>query len=198
MVDIDLEFPHSYEIDEVPELPGTGRFNAPLFYFPRIESRPEHDGIWLKIRAATGKSWVGVFGFGYGSPPAISRVVSTPNLDRVCVVSRGAAYIVKTDEPDVWEELDVMPVLDLRMIPEHQLLILADFIRLTAYGHNQVAWRSPRLCWDDLRILQVSGDTIEGVGYDAVNSCDSRFAVDIETGKSLYPSPVSINGDSVW
>jgi hypothetical protein len=91
-----------------------------------------------------------------------------------------------------------MPVLDIRMIPERQLLVFADFTGLVAYGHNQVVWRSPRLCWDDLRILNVSQDTIEGVGSDPTNSGDSRFAVEIRTGRSLYPSPLSVDGEPVW
>jgi hypothetical protein len=198
MVDVDLEFNHSYEVEEIPELPGTGKLNVPVHYFPRLKTRPEHDGLWLKVRPATGKPWVGVFAFGYQSPSAISRVVSTPGEDRVCVVSRGAAYVVKTDEPDFWEEVPIMPVLDIRMIPERQLLVFADFTGLVAYGHNQVVWRSPRLCWDDLRILNVSQDTIEGVGSDPTNSGDSRFAVEIRTGRSLYPSPLSVDGEPVW
>ncbi|MGA3371353.1 MAG: hypothetical protein ABSC48_06275 [Terracidiphilus sp.] len=199
MVDIDLEFPHSYEIEEIPELPGTGEFNVPVHYFPRSISRPEHDGIWLCIRPMTGQSWIGVFDFGYRSPPAISRVVSTPNDDCVCIISRGAAYIVNAEEPNQWELLDIRPVLDLRLIPEYQLLVFADFTRLIAYGNHQIVWKSPRLCWDYLKILNVSREEIIGVGYDPTNSeSESRFAVDIRTGKSLCPAPVSIDGKSVW
>jgi hypothetical protein len=51
MLEIDLAFPHSYEIEELPELPGTGSFDVPLLYFPPPKTRPEHDGLWLKIRA---------------------------------------------------------------------------------------------------------------------------------------------------
>jgi hypothetical protein len=196
MIDINLEFPHSYEIEEIPELPGTGNLHAPVHYFPRTKTRPEHDGIWIRVRPATGQPWVGVFGFGDLS---ISQVISTPDEDRMCVISKGAAYIVKADEPEIWEELAMGLVCDVRMIPEHQLLVFADFTGLIAYGHNQVAWKSPRLCWDDLRILNVSSDKIEGVGYDPTNpGSESNFSVDIKTGESLYPGPVSTEGKSVW
>jgi hypothetical protein len=199
MIDINLEFPHSYEIEEVPELPGTGNFNVPVHYFPKLETRPEHDGIWLQIRPATAQPWVGVFGFDDGSSPFISRVVSTPDKDRVCVISSGFAYIVKADEPEIWEKLAVSPVRDVRMILEHQLLVFADFTRLIAYGRNQVAWMRPDLCLDDLKILNVSSDKIEGVGYDPMNpGSKSNFSVDIKTGESLYLGPVSTDGNSVW
>jgi hypothetical protein len=198
MLEIDLALPHSYEIEEVLELPGTGTFDTPLLYIPQPKNRPEHDGLRLKIRAAGGKSWVGVFAFGYQSPPAFSRVVSLPDPNRACVISRGAAYVVKTDEPEIWEQIPVLPVLDIRLIPEHELLVLADFTRLAAYGNSGIAWRSPQVCWDELKILSVTDDTIEGIGYDPTNLGESRFAVDIRTGRSLHPSPVSTDGKPLW
>jgi hypothetical protein len=198
MLEVDLAFPHSYEVEEIPELPGTGKFDVPVLYFPRPKNRPEHDGLWLKIRTASGKSWVGVFAFGYQSPPAFSRVVSFPNQDRACIISRGAAYVVNADEPETWEQLPLVPVLDARLIPEHQLLVLADFTRLAAYGRSGLAWQSPRVCWDELKILNVTHDTIEGIGYDPTNLGPSRFAVDVKTGRSLLPSPVSTDGKPLW
>ena len=197
-MDTDLDFPHLYEIEELIDLPGTGKLSIPILYFPRPKARPEHDGLWLRVNTNAGKSWVGVFAFGYASPPAISRIVSSPDPERVCVVSKGAAYIMKVNDPDVWEEVEVTPVLDVRSIPEYELLLFADFTRLSAYGPSGRLWRSPQLCWDDLRILEVTQDGIFGVGYDPTNSVDSRFAVDIRTGQSLLPPPRSIDGKPFW
>src|SRR6476620_10620433 len=113
MLEIDLALPLSYKIEEFPELPVTGTFDVPLLYFPRPKTRPEHDGLWLKISAASGKSWVGVFAFGYQSPPAFSRVLSSPDPDQACIISSRAAYIVKTDDPETWEQVPIAPVLDI-------------------------------------------------------------------------------------
>src|SRR5690349_2757820 len=118
MVDIDLTYPHSYELEELTELPGTGTLDVPLFYIPQPKTRPEHDGLWLKVSPAARKSWVGVFAFGYQSPPALSRVISSPDPNRACVIARGAAYIVKADEPENVEQLPILPVLDIRPIRE--------------------------------------------------------------------------------
>jgi hypothetical protein len=200
MLDIDLTLPRSYEIEEVLEFPGTGKFDVPLLYFPRPKRRREHDGLWIRVRAAGGTTWIGVYAFGYSSPPAFSRVVSTLDPNRVCVISNGAAYIVKADEPETWEQVPVIPVLDMRLLPEHQLLVFTDFTRLTAYASNGFAWRSPQVCWDELKIIKVTHDTIEGTGYDATNSFSNemRFAVDIKTGRSLFPSPRSVDGTHLW
>lgn len=168
-MEIDFGLPHSYEIEELIELPGTGRFSVPVLYFPRPKSRPEHHGLWLRIRPARGQTWIGVFAFGYGEPPAVSRIVSLPDPDRACIISRGATYIVNPNDPDSWEQIPMMPVLDVRLIPEHQFLVFADFTRLAAYGADGIVWRSPRVCWDDLKILSVTRDSIEGAGYDPMN-----------------------------
>lgn len=201
MIEIQFPFPHLYEIEEVVEFPGTGAFPEPLLYFPEPKGRPEHDGLWLKVRDKSSKSWIGVFKFGYSSPPAFSRVISTPDPQRICVISNGSAYMVKTDQPELWESIPVLPVLDVRPIKEHGLLIFSDYTRLAAYDSSGFSWQSPRVCWDDLKILNVTENTIEGVGYDPTNCHGSHqlnFAVDLRTGRSLLPSPTSIDGKSLW
>jgi hypothetical protein len=200
MLEFDLAFPYSYEVEELVELPGTGRFDVPLIYVPPPKGRAEHNGLWLRVKANSGKAWIGVFAFGYTSPPAFSRVISSPDPNRMCVISNGAAYIVNANDPEVWEQIPIIPVLEVRPILEHKFLILSDFIRLAAYGSSGLVWRSPRVCWDGLKITKITSDTIEGTGYDPTNSLthESRFAVDLKTGRSLLPAPVSVDGKAVW
>lgn len=196
MLEVDLAFPHSYEVEELGELPGTGKLAEPLIFFPPPKLRPEHEGLWLKVRAASGRAWIGVFAFGEPSSSTFSRVISSPDSSRFCVVAKGSAYIVKSDEPEDWEQIPVIPVLDVRRIPEERLLVFSDFIRLAAYGSNGLFWQSPRVCWDGLKIASVTRETIEGTGYDPTNSIthESRFVVDLKTGRSLLPSPFA----AVW
>jgi hypothetical protein len=129
-----------------------------------------------------------------------SRVVSSPDPKRVCVISKGSAYIVSAEEPKVWEQIPIMPVLDVRPLLERKLLVFSDFIRLAAYGTSGVAWRSPRVCWDGLKVTNVTNDTIEGTGYDPTNAIthELRFVVDVKTGRSLLPSPVSADEKPIW
>jgi hypothetical protein len=200
MLEINLALPHSYEVQELGELPGTGKFTVPLIFIPPPKNRPEHSGLWLKVKGKSGRAWIGVFAFGYPSPPAFSRVLSSPDPDRVCVISNGAAYVVNADQPDVWEKIPIIPVLDVRLIPEHGLLVFSDFTRLAAYDHTGLAWQSPRVCWDGLKIVNVTHETIEGTGSDPTNSTthESRFVVDVKTGSSLLPSPSSTDGKPLW
>jgi hypothetical protein len=197
MLEIDLAFPHSYEVEELGDLPGTGKLADPVIYFPPPKYRPEHNGLWLKVTAAGGNAWIGVFAF---SASTFSRVVSSPDPSRICVVAKGGAYIVKVDEPEIWEQIPADPVMDVRLLQEERLLVFSDFTRLAAYGSKGLAWRSPRVCWDGLKILSVKHETIEGTGYDPTNAIahESRFVVDLKTGRSLLPSPSSTAGKPVW
>ena len=200
MLEHDLVFPHSYEVEGLPELPGSGKFDVPVLYFPPPKNRPDHNGLWLKMVPATGKSWIGVFKFLFDSPRSFSRIVSTPDPNRVCIISGSAGYLVKVENPEIWEEV-VIPVLSVLPLPAHDLIIFSDFTGLAAYGRNGLSWRSPRLCWDELRIVKVTGNTIEGTGYDPTNSVsnESRFAVEIGTGRSLLPCPTTFtDGKPVW
>lgn len=190
MIETDFAFRHSYSVGEVGEFPGAGRFADPVIYFPPLRGRREHTGAWLKVAANSGKSWIGVFAFGVGVRSDSVRVASTPQPNVLCVVAGGAGYIVDAEAPERWEEIPVHPVLDLRAAPEHDLLIFADFTGLAAYGSAGLVWKSPRLCWDDLKITNVGPETIEGTGYDPTNSKnpETRLSVDVKTGRIVGPS----------
>jgi hypothetical protein len=194
LLDVDFTFPRSYDVEEVSEFPGSGRFDVPVFYIPRPKNRPEHDGLWLKIKPQTGKSWIGVFAFDYG----ITRVLSSPDPHCACVISKGTAYLVNSEHPEACEQLKIRPVRDARSVADHQLLLLANFTSLLAQGRSGLIWRSPHLCWDELTILSITHDTVEGIGYDAISQGQSRFAVDIRTGRSLLPSPTATDGRPLW
>ncbi len=198
MLDADLIYPHSYEVQELREIPGAGSLDVPVVYLPAPKGRPEHDGLWLRFHAASGKCWIGVFAFGYDSPPAFSRVVSSPDPGRACVIAKGRGFLVSADDYEQWQEIQILPVLDVRAIKERQILIFADFTRLAAYGRSGLVWRSPRVCWDELKIADVTRDTIEGTGFDPRAQSSSRFVVDLNTGRSLLPSPVSTDGTPLW
>ncbi len=191
MLEHDFVFPHSYEVEGLPELPGSGGFDVPAHYFPPPKNRPDHNGLWLKVVPATGKPWIGVFRFLFDSPHSFSCIVSTPDSERVCVISGSAGYLVNVENPKVSEEV-VIPVLNVLSLPEHDLLVLADFTGLAAYGRNGLSWRSPRLCWDELKIVKVTHNTIEGTGYDPTNSVssESRFAVESERVVPCFHAPL--------
>jgi len=202
MLAVNLEFPHSYEISEVPELPGIGKFPFPVYNFPRLKSsdRGEQDGIWLMVKRAGGEPWIGVFAIGgLGHSTFFTGAVATPDPDRLCVIAHGNAYLVHAGSPDDWEQIPFHPVRDVRPLVERKLVLFSDFVGIAGYGENGLVWRSPRLCWDDLKIDKITAQTIEGTGYDPTNATEPmRFVIDINSGQSLVPPLVSIDGTPIW
>jgi hypothetical protein len=117
----------------------------------------------------------------------------------VCVVSAGAGYRVKVNEPEQWDKVQLVPILDVRSIPALNLLVFSTFHKLAALGSAGVVWESPQVCWDNLRITRADIERIEGTGYDPTNEPqEMRFSVDSRTGRSLLPAPQSVDGKPIW
>ena len=176
---LDLAFPHRYEVDlevELPPCPG----NEKVFYFPEEPYRGGGGGgLLVRIVPDAGQPWIGLFA---GGELGLDKVLSTPDENRVCVVSEGTGYMVHADTPTRWERVQCSPILGIRPIPERQLLVFADFCGLVAYGREGVAWAIRRLVWDDLKITEVTPEIIKGCGYDPPQDRQVEFVVETETG----------------
>jgi len=188
MLAINFEFPHSYKVDEIPELPGTGKFSCPVYNFPRLKQagRGEQDGVWLMVKPANRNPWIGVFAIGgWGHSTFFTGALATPNPDRLCVVAHGNVYFVDVNDPDRWEALDLPSVSAPLQIKERNLIVFPFFSNLTAYGTNGPVWRSSLLCADDLRVEAITRNTIECSGYDPRVAEREHFDVDLETGELI-------------
>ena len=179
--DVEFTFPHTYQVQDRFELPGSGESEIPTIYIPPPRNRAEHPGVWLRIRPSNGREWTGVFAYGLGG---VTRIMSSPDPDSVIVISEGAAYLTRADDPSsVNKLLPIHPVTDARAIADHGLVIFSSFTGLFAYGSDGLRWESRHLCADCLTILSVDGDTITCSGYDPGGSPDTiHFAVDLLTG----------------
>lgn len=185
----DLTFPHEYEVDLAEELPGRGQG---VIYHPGASMTSGKDGILLRFKPVGAQEWLGCFAFGHPSY-SLSSVLASPNVQYACVISRGAAYWVNASRSTDCRILQVLPVLNATILAEQRLLLLSDFVTLALVGDDGELWRSPRLCWDDLRILRIEDGVVSGVGYDPTNShtWESVFRVDLKTRTVLnsgYPS----------
>jgi hypothetical protein len=176
----DLTFPHSYTVIQT-ELSRNGEH--PPIYFPGRIRTGGKDGLLLRFTAKNGKQWDGCFAFGSYEK---CGVFALPHPDRVCVVSNGAGYCVHVDDPKKSSEMRVLPVRDVRIVTAAQILLLADFTSLFAFGPDGQLWKH-RLCWDELKISDIQQGIVSGTGYDPTNSEQntSKFAVELATGRIL-------------
>ncbi|MCP4602208.1 MAG: hypothetical protein GY847_17110 [Proteobacteria bacterium] len=179
---LDLTFPHQYEVDLEAKLPPVlGKIKQ--FYYPGGVERGGRGGLVVKIMPHQGLSWIGTFASGYNSPVALTGIFAYPDEQFLCVVSAGAGYIVRADDPKSWEQVRAYPITDARTIPEKQLLVFADFTALSAYGPEGMVWTIDDLSWDGLEITEVSPGFIRGLAWDSPRGQKVEFWVDVLTGR---------------
>ncbi len=176
---IDETFAHSYECERLAETPERMQ---PHYYYPGASTEGGRDGILVKVRPERGLSWYGTFAFGQVTPKGISGIFTTPGRDRLCVVSRGEGYIVSAESPTVWEAVPTTPIIDVRPIRAQRIIVFADHTTLIGYGETGIKWKTERLTWDNLRIIEVTDAFIKGEFWDIRSEMVGTFVVDVATG----------------
>jgi len=175
---VDLTFPHQYEIELEVDL-STEKIKR-CYYYPEAVKEGRRDGFIVSVNPLKSSSWIGIFAPGY--PKALTGVFSCPDEQSVCVVASGQAYFVQVYNPQIWEQVQAFPIWDIRVILEKQLLVLADFTVLTAYGPHGIVWVTDRLSWDGIKITDVTSDWIRGLAWDSPQEKNVEFIVDLRTG----------------
>ena len=176
MLDTELLFPCEYRLSEPLDLPGSGAYDLPVHYFPPPGSRLERDGVWVRVSPNAGQEWIGVFAEGYGG---ISKILSTPDPHRLCVIARGGAYVANACSPTDWQRLP-WEITYACSIPELRFLLFGTFSTLIAWNGG-VLWQC-HLAVDQLTVTSVSPTRIEGYGYNPANDACDPFLVDSSTG----------------
>jgi hypothetical protein len=176
---MDLSFPHSYECDQLTEI---SESSLRHYYFPGATTQGGGDGILLRVRPDHGQAWLGTFAFGRVSPKGFSGLFTTPDPEYLCVVARGEGYFVPANKPEAWGSVGVKPVVDVRPVGAHGIIVFADFTRLWAYGPTGLKWKTSRLAWDGLEITEITSTSIVGVFWDVSNQTTANFVVDLVSG----------------
>lgn len=180
-----LGFPASYSARVLSEPP---QQRALLFERPSggkpspgmlVWETPPLPSLFVEIWTRNGTHWIGEFKAGLGG---ISGIFATPNEDTICVISRGEAYLVDTLRPERYSLLPVIPVKLIGRVPGRDLLFLVDYIELCAVSKDGLVWRTRRVSWDGIKILEVTDRQIRGEGWDAPTDTWIPFTVDVETG----------------
>lgn len=179
-VPTDFSFPRQYDSEVVDELPS--REVPPHYYYPGGTLAGGGDGVLVRVTPEGGAGWIGTFAFGKYGKNAVTKVLGMPDPGRLCVVSRGAGYLVSVRDPRSWEVVRAIPVIDVRSIPEAGLVVFANFTELVAYGAEGVRWRTKRLTWDSMKLTEVTDEKIVGEYWDIRSEETRTFEVDVRTG----------------
>lgn len=172
-------FAHAYVCERLTETPQTAQEH---FFYPGASTKGGRDGILVEVRPECGRTWFGTFAFGQVTPKGISGIFTTPNPERLCVVSQGAGYFVSATKPTEWEAIRATPIIDVRPIRAQGIIVFANFTELVAYGPTGMKWRTKRLTWDSLKITEVTDAFIKGEFWDIQSEATANFVVDLASG----------------
>jgi hypothetical protein len=175
-VRLELDFAHHYAVHLLEEADPTS--------VVRIPNSPEPvDSMYVKIEPKHAHPWIGAFARGFENDELVSGIFSWPDPDSLAVVSAGYGYAGRGADPRSFVRLQPMPITDVRLMPEHKLIIFVDFTHIFAYGPEKTVWKSDRISWDGISITQVATNHLFGVAWDAMQDKEVEFALDVRSGK---------------
>lgn len=177
---VTMTFPTNYQCDLLEELPQPEGVRH--LYFPGATTVGGADGVLIRVEPTSHATWIGTFAYGKLSPKGVTNVFSMPDPNCLCVVARGQGYMVPASEPTTYQDVAFHPIMDVRILPKHGLIVFANFTELLAYDASGIRWRTKRLAWDSLKITEVTEDIIRGEFWDIRSEQSSSFVVNLQTG----------------
>ena len=136
-------FPHDFDVAHERTLRGLSKVPERVYY-PGARRDGGRDGAWLRITAANGRVWTGVFASELEAG-RLSVIASWPEPSTLFVAVGGGPYLVRTDDPDRWSQLERPTVRRFDPLPDLGLALLLDDDRLSAYDAEGLAWESEHL-----------------------------------------------------
>lgn len=180
-IDHQTLFPANYDVELLEELYPT---YEPRFFYPGAHTDGGANGPTFRVAPAARAPWLGTFAFrhrGAGS----SGVFTTPDPDVVCIAAAGAVYLVHADKPEWWSQLDLEPVRQIIQVPGAGVIVFVGDIMIEAHDRQGRVWITPRLGFDRLSRIVVTGETLTGIGSDpTMPGGGVPFTVDLRTGAS--------------
>lgn len=172
---IELAFPAAYDVRILREWPGAGG----MLQFAR-EGKLVDGGVMIEVTAER-ETWAGVVSNAPRSVAAArTAIVSSPSPRVLCVAARGDAYFIDVEQPGRWWSLKDAPVVAIRSATTDGLLVLATPQRVVAVGRDGLAWRTPRLAIDGIKLGEPTDGELRGIADP--RDCSEEFAVDLRTG----------------
>lgn len=178
-------FPHSWQAEILAERPLILPPRA--FTYPHHAEEVERGALHVVVKPASAAPFLAIFALGFADPEAPTGLWSCPDPGDLCAVSGGYAFVVNTADPGHFTQIDFRPVLEVRALPDHNLLLFTGHQALLAWGASGLAWQTPRLSSEGLRITDIQGDQLHGFGWDLLTDREVPFVVDLKTGQHAGP-----------
>lgn len=146
----------------------------------------------LMVRPTIGGAFLATCALGFTDPAMPTDIFPCPRPQEMCAVAGGYAYIVDTTHPESCTHIALKPVVQVRSLPEQNLLLFIGFHTIIAWGEQGHAWQTSKLSWEGLRINNIEGNTLHGFGWNLMTDKEVAFSVDLLTGQhqgGSFPPP---------
>jgi hypothetical protein len=179
-----LEFSQSWKVEvlKTPPLIAPAR----QFIYPQQIAGEEdalaRGALQLLVRPATGGIFLATCALGFTDPTMPTGVFACPNPQQMCTVAGGYAYVVDTAQPETCTHIELKPVVEVRPLVAHGLLLFVGFHSIVGWGREGLAWESARLSWEGVRITGIEGDVLQGIGWNLLTDREVGFSLDLLTG----------------
>jgi hypothetical protein len=179
-----LEFSQNWRVEvlKTPPLIAPAR----QFLYPQQIAGEEdalaRGALQLLVRPAAGGTFLATCALGFTDPTMPTGVFACPNPQQMCAVAGGYAYVVDTAQPERCTHIELKPVVEVRPLVAHGLLLFVGFHGIVAWGRQGLVWESARLSWEGVRITSIEGDVLQGVGWNLLTDREVGFSLDLLTG----------------
>jgi len=178
---IDSTFAHQWQAEILSSRPLI--LPSRQFVYPAQVEEVERGALEIMIRPPARLPFLATCALGFASAGVPTGVWACPDPAWICAVAGGYAYLIDTREPTRWEQVEYRPVTEIRALSEHDLLVFAGFHSVLGWGREGKAWQTGRLSWDGVRITEVRGETLLGLGWEMKTDRELEFEVDLKTGE---------------
>jgi hypothetical protein len=179
-----LEFAKNWsaEVLTAPPLIAPVRQYVYPVYVPGEEDAMARGALLLMVKPANAPAFLATCARGFASGQAPTGVFGCPNPDAMCAVAGGYAYMVDVTHPEKCMQIPFRPVVEVRLLPEHGLMLFVGFHGLLAWDADGERWRTGKLTDEGLRITGVKDGAVHGFGWKMATDTEVAFAVDLKTG----------------
>ncbi|MGA7857142.1 MAG: hypothetical protein WCA11_04415 [Terracidiphilus sp.] len=151
--------------------------------FSRAEIGRQFERALAPEESPSAQEFLATCALGFRDPAVPTGLWSTPNPDEICAVSGGYAYLIRTNAPEQFAMLPYRPVLGIRPLPAHGLLLFVGHHALLAWGEHGQAWQSEKLSDEGITLTAIENNTLHGQAWNMHTDKEIPFAIDLRTGQ---------------
>ncbi len=179
---VDLSFQHGWHARILADTPNT--LPSRQFIYPVQAEEVESGALEVLIRPIAGKAlpFLATCALGFRDSAVPTGLWSCPRREEICLVSGGYAYVIDTNAPENFTMIPFRPVMEIRPLAALGLLLFISHHAILAWGADGQAWESEKLSDEGIKITDIAGGILYGMGWDMKSDRETPFALDLMTG----------------